>query len=221
MIQEKVALIPVREGSQRVKFKNFKNFINDKSLLQIKIDQLKKSNCFDKIYISSDNKQAEQIAYDNNINFLYRDKKACQADIKWSEALNIILNTIPGNPIVTWALTTSPLFNNFKKTLNTFLNNPKNDSLLTVFPKKSFFMDEKGRCINYNPGIWHSYSQDLQTYYEVTGACYIGSKNDMLKWNYWFGPNPYLFKSTRTESIDIDTLSDFKFAQKIYNIENA
>ena len=35
--KEVVALIPVREGSQRVKQKNFKLFANEKSLLNLKI----------------------------------------------------------------------------------------------------------------------------------------------------------------------------------------
>ena len=37
MDQEIVALIPVREGSQRVKNKNFRPFANEKSLMHLKI----------------------------------------------------------------------------------------------------------------------------------------------------------------------------------------
>ena len=52
--QEIVALIPVREGSQRVKGKNFIPFCNGKSLLEIKINALKEADCFDHIYVSND-----------------------------------------------------------------------------------------------------------------------------------------------------------------------
>ena len=45
--QDIVALIPVREGSQRVKGKNFIPFYEGESLLEIKINALKKADCFD------------------------------------------------------------------------------------------------------------------------------------------------------------------------------
>ena len=37
-----VAIIPIRKNSQRIKNKNFKKFFKNKSLLEIKIEQLKK-----------------------------------------------------------------------------------------------------------------------------------------------------------------------------------
>ena len=38
-----VAIIPIRKNSQRIKNKNFKNFYKGKSLLETKIQQLKKN----------------------------------------------------------------------------------------------------------------------------------------------------------------------------------
>ena len=127
------------------------------------------------------------------------------------------MNTIPGNPIVIWALATSPLFNRYTNAVEDFLAHKENDSLVAVLPKKSFFINKFGKGINYNPGCWHPYSQELETYYEVTGACYIGRKSDMLKWRYWFGIKPYLFEVSETEAIDVDTLEQFKFAQKLHD----
>ena len=42
-----VAVIPVKHESERVKQKNFRPFDGERSLLDIKIDQLKISNIFD------------------------------------------------------------------------------------------------------------------------------------------------------------------------------
>lgn len=216
---EIVALIPVREGSERIKGKNFIPFADGRSLLELKIDQLKKSRCFKHIYVSSDSKQAEKIALDNGVEFLPRAAEMCQNNVYWAEVVEHIMETIPGNPIVTWALTTSPLFNDFNGVVRKFLEvQGKYDSLVTVFPKKSFFLNKYGRGINYNPGYWHPYSQELETYYEVTGSCYMGLKSNMAKWKYWFGIKPYLFEVSQIESIDIDIPEDFKFAQKLYSI---
>jgi CMP-N-acetylneuraminic acid synthetase len=55
-----VAVIPVKHESERVKQKNFRPFDGDRSLLDIKIDQLKKAKIFDEIYISSDSPEARK-----------------------------------------------------------------------------------------------------------------------------------------------------------------
>ena len=215
---EIVALIPVREGSERVKGKNFIPFCEGKSLLEIKINTLKEADCFDHIYVSSDSERARNLAEENGVEFLLRAEKMCEADVIWSDVVEHIMNTIPGNPIVIWALATSPLFNRYTNAVKDFLANKENDSLVAVLPKKSFFINKFGRGINYNPGYWHPYSQELETYYEVTGSSYIGLKSDMLKWGYWFGIKPYLFEVSETEAIDVDTLEQFKFAQKLHEL---
>src|SRR3989339_1543991 len=136
---EIVALIPVREGSERIKGKNFISFVDGSSLLELKSVQLKKSRCFKHIYVSSDSKQAEKIALDNGVEFLPRAAEMCQNNVYWAEVVEHIMETIPGNPIVTWALTTSPLFNDFNGVVRKFLEvQGKYDSLVTVFPKKLY-----------------------------------------------------------------------------------
>jgi CMP-N-acetylneuraminic acid synthetase len=219
MKNEIVALIPVREGSQRVKEKNFREFVAGRSLLELKINQAKEAGCFDHIYISSDSEKAKKIAIENGVEFLQRSEVMCQAHTPWAEVVEHIMETIPDDPIVTWGLATSPTFNNFSGAVKTFVEKCNEfDSLVAVLPKKSFFLNKFGKGINYNLGYWHPYSQELETYYEVTGACYIGRKSDMAKWKYWFGIRPYLFEVSNIESIDVDTLDDFESAQKIYSI---
>ncbi len=213
-----VALIPVREGSARIKDKNFVEFSEGLSLLDIKIDHLKQAGCFDRIFVSSDSGKVRHIALNNGIDFLERSTEMCQSDVIWPDVVEHIISTIPGNPIVTWSLVTSPLFNRYANAVKDFLDHKENDSLVAVLPKKSFFINKFGRGINYNPGYWHPYSQELETYYEVTGACYIGLKSDMIKWRYWFGIKPYLFEVSETEAVDVDTEEQFKFATKLYDL---
>ena len=105
-----VALIPVREGSQRVKNKNFKPFATESSLMHLKIRQLKEADCFDAIYVSSDSDLAKEIAESEGIEFLYRDPYMCGHDSRLYEYNNYMLNTIPGNPVVAWTMVTAPLY---------------------------------------------------------------------------------------------------------------
>ena len=62
MRDEIVAIIPIRKNSQRIKNKNFRKFYNNKSLLEIKIEQLKRVKLIDKIVVSSDSKKAHEIS---------------------------------------------------------------------------------------------------------------------------------------------------------------
>ena len=219
--QEIIALVPVREGSQRVKGKNFIPFSQGKSLLEIKIIALKEADCFDHIYVSSDSEHARKLAEKNGVEFLPRSVEMCQSDVTWSNVVEHIMGTIPGDPLVAWALTTSPMFRNHKGAVEKFLEvQGEYDSLVAVEKKKTFFLNGLGRGVNFNPGLWHPYSQELEPWYEVTGACYIGIKSDMKSWKYWFGINPYLFEITSAESVDIDTEDDFRYAQLIYEASN-
>ena len=222
MKQDIVALIPVREGSQRVKGKNFIEFSDGKSLLDLKIEQVKKAGCFKHIYISSDSANVERIAKSKGVEFLKRDTKYCGADVPWAECASHIVSTIPGNPLVVWTLTTSPLFENFSGAVKKFTENKSEfDSLVAVLPMKAFFLNQHGRGINYNPGHWHPYSQQLETYFKVTGSCFMGLKEDMLRWSYWFGPKPILFATSNEEAVDVDTPEDFDFAKKLYRVKHS
>ena len=62
MIEKRItAIVPVRKGSVRVKNKNLKPFAG-KTLLQIKIEQLKQVSSIDSIVVSSDCDEMLQLA---------------------------------------------------------------------------------------------------------------------------------------------------------------
>ena len=220
MSKDFVALVPVREGSERVINKNFRSFYKNNSLFNIKISQLKKSNIFGKIYVSSDSLKVEKLCKKLKVNFVKRSPDMCKGHLyPWPIVMTHILETIPGNPYIVWALTTAPLFSRFKDAVTMFKASKKYDSLVGVLPKKNFYLNKFGKGINFNPGQWHPYSQELETYYEITGSIYIAKKNNMLKWSYWFGTKPLLFEIMNDEAVDVDTKKDFYFAKKIYSLK--
>jgi len=52
-----VAVIPVKAVSERVESKNFRDFIDGRSLFDILLSKLVESKVIDKIYVSSDAKK--------------------------------------------------------------------------------------------------------------------------------------------------------------------
>jgi CMP-N-acetylneuraminic acid synthetase len=216
-----VALIPVREGSKRVKGKNFRNFFNGLSIFDIKINQLKESKLLNDIYVSSDSLKVKKLCKSKKVKFLKRAPKYCKDhNYPWYEIHNSILDKIPGNPYVAWCLTTSPTFSRFDDAFKIFIKNKERyDSLVGVLQSKNFILDKNGKSKNFNPGMWHPYSQELENNYFITGSIFLARKNDMLKWNYWFGRRPFLFKLNKIESIDIDEPEDFNLGKIIYKNE--
>jgi len=216
--RERVAVIPVREGSQRVSDKNFKSFYNGKNLLEPKIEHLLNESCYDKIYVSSDSEKATKIAEKTGVCFLYREPYLCSSEVRWSDVIFGVTASIPGaNPIISWVHTTSPLHTYYKKPLLKFTDLiSEYDSLVAVTPFQEFVVTERGRPLNYHWGPWHDYSQDLDTLYKVTGALFIAQKQDILKWRYLIGVKPYLFKVDRDLAVDVDTEQDYSMAQMFY-----
>ena len=217
--KEVVALIPVREGSQRVKKKNFKPFANEKSLLNLKIKQLQESDCFDKIYISSDSDLAKDITHEEGASFLYRDPYMCGHEARLYEYNNYMLNTIPGNPVVAWTMTTAPIFDDYKDVVLKYLSMDYKlyDSLITVIPHNGFLVDSNAKPINCSFGHWHLLTQELREAFEITGGVYMAKKSDQIKWSYWFGPKAYLYQTSKMKSIDVDDEEDFKIAEILHS----
>lgn len=217
MREKVVAVIPVREGSQRIKDKNFCPFADEKSILHLKIKHLLKADCFDHIYISSDSEKARCIAKEMGVEFLSRPQHMCSSGVSWPEVIHCVASSVPGNPILAWVHTTSPLHSEYRKPVKTFLEKMSGyNSLVTVEPVQEFLITSRGRPYNYHWGHWHDYSQDLEKLYRVTGALFIARKNDMVEWHYVIGTKPYLYEASKFEAVDVDNPVDFKFAERIY-----
>lgn len=216
---EKVAIIPVREGSQRVNDKNFREFWQGQSLLDLKIQQLKDENCFDRIFVSSDSKLAQQIAERHGVEFLMRDPALCSNDVRWAQVISGAIETIPGNnPVVAWVHVTSPLHTEYSAPMETFFQLEESfDSLVSVARVREFLLSEKGRPVNYHWGVWHDYSQDLEPLYRVTGALFIARKKSILHWHYLIGTRPKLYEVDDTAAVDVDTRHDFELAQHLFH----
>lgn len=211
--EEIVAVVPVREGSTRIKDKNFIPFGKYPTLVHNKIKQLKDAGCFNHIYLSSDSQRVKKIAEETGVEFLHRDPLMCTSKPRWDEVIEAILNTVPGNPHVVWAMVTSPLFTRYKVAVELYLSNLNvNDSLVGVKEIHEYLIDEKGRPLFYSFGVWHPYSNEIKPLYAINDTVFIAKKSDQLYWKYWIGRKPILFSCDPKESIDINFPEDLETA---------
>lgn len=217
--QEIHAIIPVKHSSERVKHKNFRPFHSGKSLLEIKIDQLKDSGLCKQIHISSDSDEAEQLADKMGVNFIRRDVELCNNVVPWSDVVVRVLEStpIPEDAGVLWAHVTSPLFSNFQGMLSALKNEPEYDSVATVTPYKHFFLNADYIPINFRIGPWHAYTQNTKPIYLLNFAAFLARKRTMLKNRYVFGDKPYFMNVSPIEGQDIDTIEEFELAADLFS----
>ena len=216
-----VAVVPVKDKSDRVKSKNFIEFQDGKSLFELKIEQLKNSGVFDEIYVSSNSDRAKAVCDKKNIKYIHREDQFCNNFIPWSEVIFEVVSSLPEEEknSVAWCHTTSPLFSNFKDAIKKYKSlGEEYNGLVSVKRFTEFLVNAKGFPVNYNWGVWHKYSQYLDKYYTITGALFIATIEEMKKNRYVISRNPYLYETSDFEAIDVDTEFDFKLAQMMmYN----
>ena len=171
-----VAVIPVKHNSERVENKNFRPFLHGQSLLELKIEQLRKSGVYSDIYVSSDSELARECAAKNDVKHIDRAKRFCENGTPWSQVIVEVVSNLPAGDqdAVSWCHVTSPLFGDFERAARTFDSlGPDYNGLFAVARLNRFLLNSKFRPLNYQWGHWHPYSQDLEPFYFVTGGLFM------------------------------------------------
>ena len=215
------AIITVRKGSQRIPGKNLKPFCNT-TLLDIKIDQLKKIKIIDEIIVNSDWDKALQIAQKKNVSIFKRDKYFASSNINGSRFhKHIAENTPQKYKYIMYTPPTSPLIKieTIKKIINTFFNSNDNyDSLVTTSLCKSFLW-KNNKPLNYELNNTPK-TQDLPDIHILNHAICINTRNNQIQNSSLVGKNPILYNISNIESLDIDEMLDFEIGEFLYSKYN-
>lgn len=212
-----VAIVPIKGTSERVESKNFRPFVDGKCLSEVKISQMKNCHYFDNIIVSSESNVAKEIALSEGVEFIPRDTSFCNNQTPWSIVIGEVFRSCKVHDYehVAWCHATSPFFDRFEEAIDIYLEslNHNHDSLFTVGPCNEFIISPDCTPVNYQWGRWHKYSQDLPTYFFVSGAFFIGRTEVLTDLSYVIGKSPKLLTTSKIEALDIDDQVDFEFAQ--------
>ena len=207
------AIIPVRAGSQRVKNKNLKPFAQS-TLLDIKIETLKKVQGIDEIIVSSDSDEMLDVAKKHLVSTHRRDEHFASNEVNNSDFMQNLSTIVDGGHIM-YAPCTSPLLSS--ETITEIVSKYKENNLRNIVTvttqKHHMWLD--GRPLNYNPSDAPN-SQDLPDIYSVNYGCCILSKEDLYKCRNVVTDTPTFHITDEIESIDIDTEFDFMSAEFVY-----
>lgn len=208
------AVIPIRKGSERVKDKNIKPF-GDTSLLEFKINALKKVKEIDEIIVNTDSEVAIEVAIKNGVGFHQREpyyaSSECSAnDYFW------YLGEHTDCDIVAYTPVTSPFIKpeTFSKCINQF-DDALNRSIVTASIVKEFLW-RGDKPLNFSLDK-HPKSQELTDVQAINFGLCLLRKETLVKYRTIIGPNPQIFTVSHVEGLDIDTPLDFFIAEQVYH----
>lgn len=213
------ALVAVRSGSQRVVNKNIRPFAGS-SLLEIKLNQLKRIPNIDGIVVNSNDDKMLEIASNMGCEVVKRDEYYASNQVSMSEVYRNMAENVNAD-VIAYINATNPLLNdrtivraieNYKKNISQY------DSLNSAHLIKEFLFKEN-LPINYD--LRHQpRSQDLPDISALNFAINIISREKMIECKNVVGYKPNIYIIDEVEATDIDKPIDFDFAEFVYKRKN-
>lgn len=227
----RLAIIPARAGSKRIKNKNLKP-LHAKPLISYTIEAAINADLIDKIIISTDSPEILEFSKKYDILCLERKKELADDTTPMIDVILDVLDYFDTNStekidMIILLQPTSPLRNSedIDKAIELYLERDC-ESLLSICqmsesPYWAFTINQD----NYlQPFLEHDQynkrSQDLPSIFLINGAIYIASP-EFLRINKSFRSTKMCpFPMPQNRSIDIDTNLDFLLAETILKLQN-
>ena len=224
----KLCIIPARGGSKRIPHKNIKVF-SGKPMISYSIDAALKSKCFDKVIVSTDDKEIADIAieYGAEIPFIRPEELAndltgtlpvIKHAIEWFDENDVAPNE------VCCLYATAPLVQaqSLQKAYQQ-LQNTQADYCFSVtsfpFPiQRAIKVTQENRVEMFQSEHFNTRSQDLVEAYHDAGQFYWGKASAFKAMLPLFSESasPYLLPRHLVQ--DIDTPEDWKRAELMYQV---
>ncbi len=222
-----VCIIPARGGSKRIIKKNIKNFCG-KPIISYPIYEAIKSKLFDRVIVSTDNEEIQQIAKRHGAEVPFTRPSEISDD--YTSTIEVIkhgIEFIQEKEKINYVCCLYPtaVFIKSKDLIDgkNFLESNHSSSILLTAKKyshplkRSFFINENGKSETLFDEYLNSRTQDLDDFYHDAGQFYYGKSSEWLKISNLINNDiPFILPYWRVH--DIDTLEDWKRAELIFKI---
>jgi N-acylneuraminate cytidylyltransferase len=213
-------IVPVREGSSRIKDKVLLPFAERVTLLEWKLKQLCEVLSPERIFVSTDSTNLQALAKPYGVSIHHRDPRLCRGhEASFSEVITGIVKDIPHEHIA-WVTVVVPLMSpaeyreGFRCYHEQVIRQAAHDSLFAANLVKDYLW-WPDRPLNYQADRNHTISQHLPDIYRVTNGLYMRDRESILRDGYFLGPNPYKFPVSKVAGVDIDVIEDFQIARSL------
>jgi len=224
----RIAVIPARSGSKRIKNKNIKLF-HGKPMISYPILELRKSNIFQKIFVSTENKSIKKISekYGASVDFL-RPNALSKDEIPLNLVLKNVISEFDKRGVVydeIWLVyACNPLLKK-KDIICAYKNFQKTPKIFPMISLKEFeapiewAYEKKGNIYkSINPkNLYKDSKQIKKKYFESASFVIFTRKHLLNKKNYY---DYYGYVMEFGNALDIDTKNDWLNALNLYKLKN-
>jgi|Laugresbdmm110sn_2_1035109.scaffolds.fasta_scaffold24301_2 pseudaminic acid cytidylyltransferase len=218
----KIAIIPARGGSTRIRNKNIKLFYK-KPIIYYSIMAARKSGIFDKVFVSTDCLKTIKIVKKYGAEILRRPKHLCANNVGLVEVveyhLKKLLNIYENISHGCCLFATAPLINKFdlKKGFKILKNYTSSFPVCEYdAPIQQAFKRNKNSVLPINNKLNVEQSQKLKKFYYDTGTFYFFNIKKFLKKKSFFSRDNVTFILPKERVQDINTIIDFNLARIKY-----
>ena len=210
-----VALVPIKEHSERVAGKNFREFCG-KPLYQHILHTLDRTYAVDEIVVDTDSDRIiqEAPALSAKIRVIERPEELRGDEVSTNRIFDYDLTQTEAE-IYLQTHATNPLLKSetLARALKLFVDSEEeHDSVFGVNMHRSRFYLEDGTAVNHDPEDLIP-TQDLQPVYEENSCLYVFTRESFAKRNRRIGLKPLMFATPAIESTDIDDEFTFRLAE--------
>lgn len=223
---KRIAIIPARAGSQRIKNKNIKLF-NGKPMISYPILELKKSNIFKKIFVSTESKSIKSISekFGASVDFL-RPKNLSKDNIPLSIVLKNVISKFDKKGEIydeIWLVySCNPLLSkkDLLKAKKDFQNTNKKYPMISLkefeVPIEWAFNKSNNVYQAIDAKSLYMDSKKIKKKYFECASFVIYTRNHIINNKKFFKYYGYVMQNHK--AIDIDTKKDWDHAIKLYKI---
>ena len=227
--QKNIAIIPARGGSKRIPRKNIKDFLG-KPIIAYSIEAAIKSNLFDEVMVSTDDKEIAEIAkkYGAKVPF-FRSKETANDYAGLTDVIIEVINEYKKKNIefdnvccilaTATFLTENDIINSYEKLVNS-----KFDAVFPVvrygFPIQRAMQFDNENIKMIWPENMTKRSQDLKSSFHDAGLFYWAKTDIVLKQNKLWTDNTTAIEISEQTAQDIDTTEDWQIAELKYKLIN-
>lgn len=223
-----IAIIPARGGSKRIPRKNIKEFHN-KPMIAYSIEAAKKSGCFDRVIVSTDDVEIAEVAkqYGAAVPFIR------PADISddFATTLDVMQHAVSWCQQQQWSIdkvcciyATAPFI--LPEYIQKGLTELSVDGVqyafsATTFPfpiQRAITLSKNGFISMLSPEYINTRSQDLVEAYHDAGQFYWGRASAFLEKKAIFDKHSKMVIIPRKRVQDIDTYEDWELAEALFSV---
>jgi len=219
----RLAIIPARGGSKRIKNKNLVEF-NGQPIIQYTINNAKKSKLFNKIHVSTDSNKIINFLKKSNMGPEFKRPKKFSGDrVGLSETLQYVVNEYKKKKVFfneVWLLySCSPLISHkdFISASKKFDKTKKKYPMMSIreydIPIEWAFKKKNNNLEPINKRFLKSRSQDIRKSYHESASFVIFKTSQLFKNNSF---KYYGYELKKRYAIDIDTKEDLEIAKALH-----